>query len=105
MKELVLSIAISMLFAGFALAQGGGNNACYGSYQSGKTIGYNALAAAVDGSFSVCAFVVGQPSKKIAEKIALVNCEKSRKDPAQETQGVRKVMTHCRIVEFAYIEE
>ena len=103
MKKLVLSIAISMLFAGFAIAQGE-SNSCLEAYKSGKIKGYNALATAVDGGFSVCAFAVGKSSKKVAEKIALVNCEKARRDPAEVTQGLRKVMTHCRIVEFAFIE-
>ncbi len=104
MKKLILFIAISLMLTVFTLAQGGGNNACFDSYQNGKTKGYNALATAVDGSYNVCAFVVGQRSKKMAESIALRNCEKSRRDPAQETQGIRKVMTHCRIVEFVFIE-
>jgi hypothetical protein len=104
MKKLIVSIAISLLFVGSAIAQSGGNSTCYDSYQSGKTRGYNALAVAADGGFSVCAFVVGQPTKKIAEAIALANCEKARRDPAQENQGMRKVMTHCRVTEFSIVE-
>ncbi|MBU3917756.1 hypothetical protein KKA14_19685 [bacterium] len=104
MKKLILSIAISVSLVGYVFAQGAGNNTCLDAYQSGKTKGYNALATAVDGGFSVCAYVVGQPTRKIAEKNALDNCEKARRDPAEESQGIRKVMTHCRIVEFSFIE-
>ena len=42
--------------------------------------------------------------KEYAARAALNECEKNRLNPTNEVQGLRKIMTHCRIHQFKLIE-
>jgi hypothetical protein len=90
-------------FFGITLSMAQEPGSCFDQYNNGLAPTYNALARAVDGQYSVCAFANGAPSKKSAERKALSDCEKLRKAPDNENNGVRKIMTHCRIVQFKAI--
>ena len=98
MKKIITLCLFCLLSVSISVAQESGS--CFDQYQNGLAPTYNALASAVDGQYSVCAFANGAPSKKSAERKALSDCEKLRKAPDSETNGIRKIMTHCRIVQF-----
>ena len=78
---------------------------CYNNYKGQKTVGYNALAMAVDNGFSVCGYAFGGASKKVVTNRSLNECESKRLDPAMKVDGIPKIMTHCRIFQFDIIEE
>ena len=100
MKKLILMVAVSGLlaFSGYAQQETSVDD-CINSYKTKITRGYNAVAAAEDGSFFVCGYANGLSLEKYAERQALGECEQRRKDPANEIKGIRKIMTHCRILE------
>ncbi len=104
MKKFVFLFAVSFLITGSCFAQLSLASACFQSYEGQLTKGYNALAVAVDNGFFVCGFSFGQYDKGTATRQAIDECEVKRLDPANDAQGQRKIMTHCRIHRFRLIE-
>jgi hypothetical protein len=94
-----------MTLATFAFAQQDNVSTCYETYKGQITKGYNALAMAIDNGFSVCGYAFGHFDKQRAFKQSIAECENKRLDPANEVDGVRKIMTHCRIYQFKFVEE
>ncbi len=104
MKTFVLLILFLTTFAFSGFAQQTGVDSCVGTYRTQLARGYNAMAAAVDNGYFVCGFAFGQIDKGDAAKQALTQCESNRLNPANEVQGQRTIMTHCRIHEFKLVE-
>ena len=104
MKKFAILILLLISFAGSGFAQQTGIDACAGTYRAQLARGYNAMAAAVDNGFIVCGYAFGMYDKSEASRQALDQCESARLNPANEIQGSRKIMTHCRIHEFKLIE-
>ncbi len=104
MKKLVFILIISIVLTTELCGQTPDVNSCIESYNSQKTMGYNALAVAIDNGFFVCGYAFGQPAKKYADRQALGECERARLDPANEVQGIRKIMTRCRIMQYQLVE-
>jgi hypothetical protein len=101
------TVFFCVLFIGLALngfAQLDDISTCFETYKTQKAMGYNALAMAVDNGFSVCGFAFGGFSKQSVSKQSLNECEMKRLDPSLKVEGVRKIMTHCRIYQFDRIE-
>lgn len=105
MKKLILIFVLSLVAAGYAFGQETANpQSCVDTYKGQITKGYNALAMAIDNGFVVCGYAFGQYRKGYAAHQALNECEQRRLDPANEVRGMRKIMTHCRVHEFHFIE-
>ncbi len=104
MKKLIISILFLTMFAFYASAQQANVSSCVSTYSAQLARGYNAMAAAIDNGFVVCGFAFGKMDKSDASKQALDECERNRLSPANEIQGKRTIMTHCRIHEFKLIE-
>ncbi len=99
---------LCMIFIAFSLnsfAQQEDKASCFNNYKGQKTVGYNALAMAIDNGFSVCGYAFGGGSKKSATNQSLNECESKRLAPAMKVDGIRKIMTHCRIFKFDLVEE
>lgn len=77
---------------------------CFPPYKARKDKGYKALAVAFDEPYYVCGYSWGAPKKKYAEEAALYYCESGRTDPRSSTNGIRNVMTHCRIHAIELVE-
>lgn len=105
MKKLILIFIVSMMLTGYAFGQESANpQSCVDTYKGQVTKGYNALAMAIDNGFVVCGYAFGGYDKGYAARQALSECEQRRLDPANKVQGMRKIMTHCRVHEFLFIE-
>ena len=104
MKKSIMLLGAGLLLTGYSFARAEGANSCIETYKGRLAPGYNAVAAAEDEPFRVCGYAAGQALQKHAERIALVECEKLRTDPANDSGEIRKVMTHCRIIRSDLIE-
>jgi hypothetical protein len=104
MKKFILLFMLLTTFAFYGYAQQPSVDSCIGTYNAQLAKGYNALAAAIDNGFIVCGFAFGIYDKGDAAKQALDQCEIGRLNPANEVQGKRAIMTHCRIHEFKLVE-
>ena len=105
MKKIVFLCLLGVIFAVNGFAQQESVSSCFESYKTQKAKGYNALAIAIDNGYFVCGFSFGSYSKISATKQSINECETNRLSPTNEVQGVRKIMTHCRIYQFDIIEE
>ena len=104
MKKIAILFIMITAFAVSGFAQQTSTKECYDAYTAKQVKGYNALAMAIDNGFFVCGFAFGSYSKEGASRQSLNECEVNRLNPVNEVQGVRKIMTHCRIYEFKLIE-
>lgn len=104
MRKTLLSILFCISIAFQIQAQESNISDCYQNFESQKKLGYNVLAMAIDNGFFVCGYAFGVGDKGYAARIANNECERKRLSPENEIQGIRKIMTHCRIYEFKLIE-
>ena len=104
MKKIVFLFVVMLAFAASNFAQQTSTKECYDAFAAQQTLGFNALAMAIDNGYFVCGFAFGSYSKEGATKQSINECEGKRIAPANEVMGVRKIMTHCRIYEFKVIE-
>jgi hypothetical protein len=104
MKKIVFLLSVLAIYSVNGFAQQETVASCFESYKGQLAKGHNALAMAIDNGFFVCGFAFGSYSKESASKKSLNECEVNRIDPANEVQGVRKIMTHCRIYQTQLLE-
>lgn len=104
MKKIVFLCIVCIGLATYTFAQQPSVDACYDTYKTQKAKGFNALAVAIDNGFFVCGFSFGQFDKQRAFKQSIAECENKRIAPANEVEGMRKIMTHCRIYQFDMVE-
>ena len=104
MKKIAFLTLIVWSLSMSSFAQEGGLNSCYQTFKSQLAYGHNALAVAMDEGFFVCGFGYGYQKKEYAARAAINQCERNRLNPTNEVQGLRKIMTHCRIYQSEIIE-
>lgn len=104
MKKIIFLCFVTLFVTASAFAQQQSVNECYDSYRSQLAKGYNALAMAIDNGYFVCGFAFGSFDKQMAFKQSIAQCEAIRVDPSNQIQGIRKIMTHCRIYQFNIVE-
>ncbi len=105
MKKIIFLTMVLIAFSLNGFAQQDDIASCYNAYRGQKTIGHNALAMAVDNGYFVCGYAFGGYNKISVTNQAMNECETKRLDPALKVNGIRKIMTHCRIFQFDIIEE
>lgn len=104
MKKIISLFIVLATYAVTGMAQQETIASCIESYKGQLAKGYNALAIAIDNGFFVCGYAFGNFSQKAASQKSLEECETNRLNPANEVQGIRKIMTHCRIYHTQLLE-
>lgn len=108
MKALLLGVVLIVIsltaYSATSLTRANTIEACYSEYKQKTESGHKAFALAFDTPYFICGFAWGASKAKYAINGALDYCEQGRRNPQAEVNGVRAVMTHCRIYQSEVIE-